>query len=65
MITADGIKAVAAAYLGGQPDNAFTSPVRADPAGLPPMLFQVGSEEDGLKIITIGSSGPSVPPAGL
>src|SRR5947207_2915618 len=45
MITADGIKAVAAAYLGGQPDNAFTSPVRVDPAGLPPMLFQVGSEE--------------------
>ena len=34
-----------AAYLGGQPDDAFASPVRADPAGLPPMLIQVGSEE--------------------
>jgi monoterpene epsilon-lactone hydrolase len=45
MITRDGIALVAAAYLGGQADNAFTSPLRADPAGLPPMLIQVGSEE--------------------
>jgi len=45
MISADGVKAFAALYLGGKPDNAFTSPVRADPAGLPPMLIQVGSEE--------------------
>ena len=33
------------AYLGGKPDDAFTSPVRADPTGLPPMLIQVGSDE--------------------
>jgi monoterpene epsilon-lactone hydrolase len=45
IITREGIEMVAAAYLGGQPDNPLTSPVRADPAGLPPMLIQVGSEE--------------------
>lgn len=45
MITREGIDMVAKAYLGGQADNAFTSPVRADPSGLPPMLIQVGSEE--------------------
>ena len=45
IITREGIEMVAAAYLGGKPDNAFTSPVRADLAGLPPMLIQVGSEE--------------------
>ena len=45
MITRAGIDGVAAAYLGGQPDNPITSPVRADPSGLPPMLIHVGSEE--------------------
>jgi acetyl esterase/lipase len=45
IITREGIELVAAAYLGGADDNAFTSPVRADIAGLPPMLIQVGSEE--------------------
>lgn len=45
MITRAGIDGVAAAYLGGQPDNPIASPVRADPSGLPPMLIQVGSEE--------------------
>ena len=45
MITVDGIAVVAKAYLGNQADNAFTSPVRADPSGLPSMLIQVGSEE--------------------
>ncbi|MGH6641447.1 MAG: alpha/beta hydrolase [Bradyrhizobium sp.] len=45
IITREGIEMVSAAYLGGKPDNAFTSPVRADPTGLPPMLIQVGSEE--------------------
>lgn len=45
MITVDGIAVVAGAYLGKQVDDAFTSPVRADPSGLPPMLIQVGSEE--------------------
>ena len=45
IITREGIEMVSAAYLGGNPDNAFTSPVRADPAGLPPTLIQVGSDE--------------------
>ncbi len=45
IITREGIDMVAAAYLGGQPDNPLTSPVRADPTGLPPMLIQVGSDE--------------------
>ncbi len=45
MITKEGIELVSKAYLGDQTDDAFTSPVRADPAGLPPMLIQVGSEE--------------------
>lgn len=45
MISRDGIVGVATAYLGNQPDNPLASPVRADVAGLPPMLIQVGSEE--------------------
>src|SRR5882724_7729195 len=45
IITREGIEMVSAAYLGGKPDNPLTSPVRADPKGLPPMLIQVGSEE--------------------
>ncbi|MBN8960281.1 MAG: alpha/beta hydrolase [Rhizobiales bacterium] len=45
MITREGIVGVALAYLGNQPDNPLASPVRADVAGLPPMLIQVGSEE--------------------
>jgi epsilon-lactone hydrolase len=45
IITREGIEMVSAAYLGGKPDNSLTSPVRADPTGLPPMLIQVGSEE--------------------
>jgi monoterpene epsilon-lactone hydrolase len=45
IITREGIEMVSAAYLGGKPDNPLTSPVRADPTGLPPMLIQVGSEE--------------------
>jgi epsilon-lactone hydrolase len=45
IITREGIEMVSAAYLGGRPDDPLTSPVRADPAGLPPMLIQVGSEE--------------------
>ena len=39
IITREGIELVAAAYLGGAADNAFTSPVRADVAGLPPVLM--------------------------
>jgi acetyl esterase/lipase len=35
----------AAAFLGGKPDDIFTSPVRADLDGLPPILIQVGTEE--------------------
>jgi len=45
MISREGIVGVATAYLGNQPDNPLASPVRADVAGLPPMLIQVGSEE--------------------
>lgn len=45
MISREGIVGVALAYLGNQPDNPLASPVRADVAGLPPMLIQVGSEE--------------------
>ena len=45
MIAADRIGAMGKLYLGERPDDAFTSPVRADPAGLPPMLIQVGTEE--------------------
>lgn len=45
MISREGIVGVATAYLGGQPDTPLASPVRADVAGLPPMLIQVGSEE--------------------
>src|SRR6201989_1172648 len=35
----------AATFLGGKPDDAYTSPVRADLTGLPPVMIQVGSEE--------------------
>src|SRR5215813_8712983 len=35
----------AAAFLGGKPDDLFTSPVRADLDGLPPILIQVGTDE--------------------
>jgi len=45
IITREGVDMLAAAYLGGQPDNPLTSPVRADPTGLPPMLIQVGGDE--------------------
>jgi len=45
MISREGIVGVALAYLGNQPDTPLASPVRADVAGLPPMLIQVGSEE--------------------
>jgi len=45
IVSRDEIRRLATAYLGGKPDNAFTSPVHADPAGLPPTLIQVSSEE--------------------
>jgi acetyl esterase/lipase len=35
----------AATFLGGKPDDAYTSPVRADLTGLPPVMIQVGTEE--------------------
>ncbi len=44
MLSRDRLLLVAAAYLGGRPDDAFTSPNRADLAGLPPMLIQVGAD---------------------
>jgi acetyl esterase/lipase len=36
---------LAHANLGAARDDNFTSPVRADPTGLPPILIQVGSDE--------------------
>jgi acetyl esterase/lipase len=45
IVSRDEIRRLATAYLGGQPDNAFTSPVHADPTGLPPTLIQVSGEE--------------------
>jgi epsilon-lactone hydrolase len=45
IISRGDVAPLATAYLNGKPDNPFTSPVRADPAGLPPMLIQVGGEE--------------------
>jgi epsilon-lactone hydrolase len=45
IISRADVAPLAAAYLDGKPDNPFTSPVRADPAGLPPMLIQVGGAE--------------------
>jgi acetyl esterase/lipase len=45
MITRDGIGQIVKLYLGGKPDDQYTSPIRADLGGLPPMLIQVGTEE--------------------
>jgi acetyl esterase/lipase len=45
IVSRDEIRRLATAYLGGKPDNAFTSPLRANPAGLPPTLIQVSSAE--------------------
>jgi monoterpene epsilon-lactone hydrolase len=45
IISRDDILPLAAAYLDGKPDGPFTSPLRANPAGLPPTLIQVGGEE--------------------
>jgi acetyl esterase/lipase len=39
------MEAYAAIFLGSKRDDHFTSPVRAELAGLPPMLIQVGTEE--------------------
>jgi len=45
IVSRDEVRRFAAAYLGGKPDEPLTSPLHADPAGLPPTLIQVGSEE--------------------
>lgn len=45
ILTAQGNAGAAAAFLGETPDNFYTSPVRADLTGLPPVLIQVGTEE--------------------
>ena len=46
MVTAEGLRAMAAAYLGGaDARNPLASPLHADLRGLPPMLVQVGSAE--------------------
>lgn len=46
LIEADGLRGMAAAYLGGaSPRDPSASPVNANLAGLPPLLVQVGSAE--------------------
>ena len=45
ILTAQGNAGAAAAFLGETPDNCYTSPVRADLTGLPPVFIQVGTEE--------------------
>lgn len=45
MISGAALAEFAAAYLGGGADNALSSPILGDFAGLAPILIQVGSEE--------------------
>jgi epsilon-lactone hydrolase len=45
ILTAKGNAGAASAFLGETPDNFYTSPIRADLTGFPPMLIQVGTEE--------------------
>ena len=45
IISREEVIPLARIYLDGRLDSPFTSPARADPAGLPPMLIQVGGEE--------------------
>jgi len=45
VVSREDIISLARIYLDGKPDNPFTSPVRGDLAGLPPVLIQVGGEE--------------------
>ena len=46
MQNADTLPQAVSAYLGGaDPRNPYASPLYGDPAGLPPSLIQVGSDE--------------------
>jgi epsilon-lactone hydrolase len=45
MLTAQANARTAAAFLGDTPDNSYTSPIRANLTGLPPVFIQVGTEE--------------------
>ena len=46
MINADDVPRIAACYLDGtDPRNPYVSPLYGNPAGLPPALIQVGSDE--------------------
>src|SRR5262249_54183583 len=45
ILTAKGNAGAAAAFLGDTRDNPYTSPIRADLTGLPPVFVQVGTEE--------------------
>ncbi len=46
MVQSEGLRAMAQAYMGEQdPKDPFISPAFADPAGLPPLLIQVGTAE--------------------
>jgi acetyl esterase/lipase len=41
----DAMRVYAETFLGGRPDDSYTSPVRADLTGLPLTMIQVGTEE--------------------
>jgi len=46
MLNGNDLRPLAAHYLGGaDPGNPYASPLYGDPRGLPPTLFQVGSDE--------------------
>jgi acetyl esterase/lipase len=45
ILTAQGNVGAAVAFLGETADNSYTSPIRADLTGLPPLFIQVGTEE--------------------
>jgi epsilon-lactone hydrolase len=45
ILSREVVDTYAATFLNGQPDDPFTSPVRADLGGFPAVLIQVGTEE--------------------
>lgn len=59
VVSREDIISLARIYLDGKPDNPFTSPVRGDLAGLPPVLIQVGGEE---ALLSDSRTLPIVPP---
>jgi len=45
MLTADGLRSTGRDYAGADLRNPFAAPLHGDPAGLPPLLLQVGTRE--------------------